>query len=125
MFLVSSFMSCSPVTVILGPDVDPKSPMVLQMWYRGSFGPSTQSNGSFFSASFSISVTVDFRNRFRHMTFLFQVADELVAEFSDPNNIDSQDPDNPNAVRNIAITLDQDLLLHLIRICYTLFANMF
>jgi transcription factor Dp-1 len=53
------------------------------------------------------------------MAFLFQVADELVAEFSDPNNIDSQDPDNPNAVRNIAITLDQDLLLHLIRICYT------
>jgi len=30
----------------------------------------------------------------------FQVADELVAEFSDPNiNIDSPDPDNPSAVR--------------------------
>jgi hypothetical protein len=50
------------------------------------------------------------------MAFLFQVADELVAEFSDPNNIDSQDPDNPNAVRNIAITLDQDLL-HCLQIC--------
>ena len=30
----------------------------------------------------------------------FQVADELVAEFSDPNiNIESPDPDNPSAVR--------------------------
>jgi hypothetical protein len=51
------------------------------------------------------------------LAFLFQVADELVAEFSDPNNIDSPDPDNPNAVRNIATVLDQDLVLHLVRIC--------
>lgn len=40
--------------------------------------------------------------------FPFQVADELVAEFSDPNiNIDSPDPDNPNAVRNTTTTLGQ------------------
>jgi hypothetical protein len=70
-----------------------------------------------FSASFSITVPVSLRNGFLHMAFLFQVADELVAEFSDPNNIDSPDPDNPNAVRNIATVLDQDLVLHLVRIC--------
>jgi len=39
---------------------------------------------------------------------IFQVADELVAEFSDPNiNIDSPDPDNPSAVRNTTMTLGQ------------------
>ncbi|AQK65310.1 Transcription factor-like protein DPB [Zea mays] len=36
--------------------------------------------------------------KFMHMTCIFQVADELVAEFSDPNiNIDSPDPDNSSA----------------------------
>lgn len=31
------------------------------------------------------------------------MADELVAEFTDPNNnIEAPDPDNPNAVRNVA-----------------------
>lgn len=30
------------------------------------------------------------------------MADELVAEFTDPNNIEAADPDNPNAVRNVA-----------------------
>jgi len=31
------------------------------------------------------------------------VADELVAEFTGPNNnIEAPDPDNPNAVRNVA-----------------------
>lgn len=39
------------------------------------------------------------------MACIFQVADELVAEFSDPNiNIDSPDPDNPSAVRNTTTT---------------------
>ena len=34
-----------------------------------------------------------------------QVADELVAEFTDPNNnIEAPDPDNPNAVRNVPYT---------------------
>ena len=37
---------------------------------------------------------------FLHPILLCQVADELVAEFSDPNNnIDAADPDNPNAVK--------------------------
>jgi len=34
-----------------------------------------------------------------------EVADELVAEFTDPNNnIEAPDPDNPNAVRNVPYT---------------------
>jgi len=42
------------------------------------------------------------------MTCIFQVADELVAEFSDPNiKIDSPDSDNPTAVRNTTMTLSQ------------------
>jgi hypothetical protein len=46
--------------------------------------------------------------KFMHMVCIFQVADELVAEFSDPNiNIDSPDPDNPSAVRNTTMTLGQ------------------
>ena len=40
------------------------------------------------------------------MACLFQVADELVAEFADPNNnIGSPDPDNPNAVKKYDFSL--------------------
>jgi hypothetical protein len=40
------------------------------------------------------------------------VADELVAEFTDPNNnIEAPDPDNPNAVRNVASTWHEFIYL--------------
>jgi transcription factor Dp-1 len=40
------------------------------------------------------------------------VADELVAEFSDPNNnIEAPDPDNPNAVKKYDLSLSTVICL--------------
>lgn len=55
-----------------------------------------------------------------HMTCIFQVADELVAEFSDPNiNIDSSDPDNSSAVRNTSIYYDSCSVIYQVVKCHS------
>ncbi|TVU30578.1 hypothetical protein EJB05_22208 [Eragrostis curvula] len=77
-----------------GDDAPSSQPAVSKKKKRGARAVGSDKNGRGLR-QFSMRVCEKVESKGR--TTYNEVADELVAEFSDPNNIDSPDPDNPNA----------------------------